>query len=446
MRGIVVDHQHGLPARGRARLRGVGLVALLLWHDGRKTQREGGALAGRALDHDVATEQTAEGPRDGEAEAGAAELAGGRLVGLREPFEQPAQLLLRHADPRVDDPELQHLGVAFVVAADLQGQLPVLGEFRCVAQEVEEALPQLDDVGLHRADIGCDLDLERVALLPDQRLHGALDFGDQSRDLDPFRIGVHSPGFDLGEIENIVDEAQEVAGVGFDLAEIPQQARFAKVLDLLLHHLAVADDGGERGPELMAHIGQEGALGPVGGFGRVLGALSLFLQGFRLLDGGRERHLTAHQGRVRLVERREVSLVVAERAAQRGANQDHGGADGHELDQRRDLSAAETRFVAGSDEEETREGRGTRGSDEAGTTAERGGDDEERREIEQERRRIEVQEQADDRHGADEHHDRAVPHPKRGSPTRQKSQEFLHGPSCHVALASPGRPGGISIG
>ena len=43
-------------------------------------------------------------------------------------------------------------------------------------------MPQLDDIGLHRADIGSDLDLERIALLPDQGLHGPLDFGDQSRD------------------------------------------------------------------------------------------------------------------------------------------------------------------------------------------------------------------------------------------------------------------------
>ncbi len=62
-----------------------------------------------------------------------------------------------------------------------------------------------------------------------------------------------------------------MAGVGFDLAEVDEQAGLAEILDLLLHHLAVADHGRERRPELVAHIGQEGALRPVGGFGRVLG-------------------------------------------------------------------------------------------------------------------------------------------------------------------------------
>ncbi len=312
---IVVDHQHGLAARGRARLCDGGLFVLLLGHDGGETQRERRALPGRALDHDVAAEQPAEGPRDGETEAGPAEPAGRRLVGLREALEQPAQLFRRHADPRVDDPELQHRGIASAIAADLEGQLPVLGEFRGIAQEVEEALPQLDDVGLHRADIGRDLHDERIALLADQSLHGGLDFADQSRDLDPLRIGVHAPGLDLGKVEDIVDEAQEVAGIGLDLAEIAQQARFAKILDLLLHHLAVSDDGGERGAELVAHIGQEGALGAVGRLGRLLGDLSLLLGGFRLPHRGRERRLAAHQRRVRLVQRREIPLVLGENAA-----------------------------------------------------------------------------------------------------------------------------------
>ena len=52
------------------------------------------------------------------------------------------------------------------------------------------------------------------------------------------------------------------------------QVVLADVLGLLLEHLAVADDGVERRAQLVAHVGQEGALGPVGGLGRVLGALS----------------------------------------------------------------------------------------------------------------------------------------------------------------------------
>ncbi len=312
---IVVDHQHGLAASSWARLCHGGLFELLRGHDGGETQRERRALPGRALHHDVAAEQPAEGPRDGETEAGPAEPAGCRLVGLREALEQPAQLFRRHTDPRVDDPELQHGGIAAAITANLEGQLPVLGELRRIAQEVEKALPQLDDVGLHRADIGRDLHDERVALLPDQSLHGGLDLADQSRNLDPLRIGVHAPGLDLGKVEHIVDETQEVAGIGLDLAEIAQQARFAKILDLLLEHLAVSDDGGEGGAELVTHIGQEGALGAIGRLGRLLGDFSLLPGGFRLPHRGGERRLAAPQRRVRFVQRREIPLVLGENAA-----------------------------------------------------------------------------------------------------------------------------------
>ena len=44
-----------------------------------------------------------------------------------------------------------------------------------------------------------------------------------------------------------------------------------EVLGFLLQHFAVADDGVERGAQLVAHVGQEGALGPVGDLGGFLG-------------------------------------------------------------------------------------------------------------------------------------------------------------------------------
>ena len=62
-----------------------------------------------------------------------------------------------------------------------------------------------------------------------------------------------------------------MTGVGLDLREVGQQALLAEILDLFLHHLAVADDGGQRRPQLVAHVGQEGTLGPVGGLGGLLG-------------------------------------------------------------------------------------------------------------------------------------------------------------------------------
>jgi hypothetical protein len=53
-----------------------------------------------------------------------------------------------------------------------------------------------------------------------------------------------------------------------DLADVGQVlAALAAGLDLLLDQVGVADDRVERGPQLVAHVGQEGALGPARGLG-----------------------------------------------------------------------------------------------------------------------------------------------------------------------------------
>src|SRR5258708_1896522 len=60
-----------------------------------------------------------------------------------------------------------------------------------------------------------------------------------------------------------------------DLAQIIGNLLLIRVTSVLLEHLAIADDGVERGTQLMAHVGQEGALGLIGGLGGVLGGSRL---------------------------------------------------------------------------------------------------------------------------------------------------------------------------
>ena len=67
------------------------------------------------------------------------------------------------------------------------------------------------------------------------------------------------------------DEPQEVGAGAVDPLEILDGAGGVALGELLLEELAIADDRVERGPQLMAHVGQEGALGPVGGEGLVAG-------------------------------------------------------------------------------------------------------------------------------------------------------------------------------
>ncbi len=46
-----------------------------------------------------------------------------------------------------------------------------------------------------------------------------------------------------------------MTGVRLDLTQVDEQPLLTHVLDLLLHHLAVADDGGQRRAQLVAHVG-----------------------------------------------------------------------------------------------------------------------------------------------------------------------------------------------
>ena len=64
-------------------------------------------------------------------------------------------------------------------------------------------------------------------------------------------------GLDLGDVEHGVDEAQQVLAVGADAREGVHRFLGQRPVEAFLHQLGVAEDGGERGPQLVAHVGDE---------------------------------------------------------------------------------------------------------------------------------------------------------------------------------------------
>src|SRR6185369_10691390 len=74
----------------------------------RQIKREGAALADRAAELDFTAQEARELAADGETEAGAADLAAGRGVGLLERFEDDLLLLGRDADAGIGDFEGDH--------------------------------------------------------------------------------------------------------------------------------------------------------------------------------------------------------------------------------------------------------------------------------------------------------------------------------------------------
>ncbi len=187
--------------------------------------------------------------------------------------KQPLQLVRRHADPSVGYLERDPVLIGFSGSCDVQRDAAVLGEFRGVAEQIEEALAQLHDVRVHTANIWRDLQRQAVVPLRDQRLDRGTGVSDQRSDVDVLGEHVHAVGFDLREIKHVIDQRQQMACVRLDLAEVPEEPRLTKILNLLFHHLAVPDHRGQGRAQLVAHVGEEHALGAVGGLGGIAGRL-----------------------------------------------------------------------------------------------------------------------------------------------------------------------------
>ena len=82
------------------------------------------------------------------------------------------------------------------------------------------------------------------------------------------------PRLDFGQIENVIDNALQMRagaqnGVNFVFDIFP-------ALVFVAQHIRVAQDGGERGANFVTHVGEEFALGLVGGIRRFFGFTQLF--------------------------------------------------------------------------------------------------------------------------------------------------------------------------
>jgi hypothetical protein len=98
------------------------------------------------------------------------------------------------------------------------------------------------------------------------RAHHRGDPGDQGIAREVHLFELELAGLDLGQVQDVVDDLQQVVGGHVDAL---QAVALARVLEVALDQVGQADDGVHRGADLVAHVGQEGALGAGGGFGLV---------------------------------------------------------------------------------------------------------------------------------------------------------------------------------
>ena len=242
---------------------------------GTNGEEEARALAGRAGEIEFPAQQFNQLARDHQPETGAAVAPGHRAVGLREGLEQARLHLGRNTDAAVGDPPRQHYRLAFDGGVELDPDKAAGGEFDGVRNQVVEHLAEAVTVGKNAVGhAGRDQQHQIHAL-------GLGALGKQQGDVldrlagrEVERVELQFAGLDLGHVEHVVDEVEQrlgrpVQGVDHALLAFVHGGA-AQQLDHAHHAI-------HRGADFVAHVGQEQALGAVGGLRLVAREVGLFL-------------------------------------------------------------------------------------------------------------------------------------------------------------------------
>src|SRR5262249_18432972 len=134
--------------------------------------------------------------------------------------------------------------------ARLQLDLTLFGELAGIAQQVEQYLPQPHGVHGEDTQVLLRVDNETVLVLLAELSGGAADLIDKSCQINTLGIEFELAGFDLREVEYLVDQAQEVGPGGIHTAQRLQRLFRAEACRVADHHLGQADDGVERRAQL----------------------------------------------------------------------------------------------------------------------------------------------------------------------------------------------------
>ncbi len=295
--------------------------------DHRKAHRERGALPWPAGHEDLSAQQAHVFLAEGQAQSGPAVLAGGGAVRLGELLEDPGHLRRRHADAGVRNREADVAGI-LRVRVDPDGDRPVLGELRGIAEQVVEGLVQQLRIRPEVLDGGIGVHHQAVAVPGHEGSRGGGQLHEEGRDMAGLDVDHHPPGLDLGEVQDVVDEAEQVPAGRLDVAQVPQQLAQPMLGKLLQQEFTVEQDGVERRPQLMAHVGQEHALGTTGLLRGVLGLHELHVRGGQPVVGRLELVPALQEGVLGLLALGDVPVDrIAACAPAR--DQDGGADDGH---------------------------------------------------------------------------------------------------------------------
>ena len=133
----------------------------------------------------------------------------------------------------------------------------MLGEFERVAHVVEQGLPQPGRVAAQRFGKRLRIDRDLQPLAPGLFVDQGLDVFEQRRELEIGVLQLNPSGFDLGKIEDVVDDREQVLAGALDLLHphglLLRQPRAQD-------QVGEPEDGVHRGADFVAHVGKESAL------------------------------------------------------------------------------------------------------------------------------------------------------------------------------------------
>ncbi len=177
-------------------------------------------------------------------------------------------------------------GDADARVADVDGQLRTVGGFfkPCghfdsalfreldrVADEVHQELPEprrVGDDGFGDAAVPLARDIDSLLLRRALKIETAsammLCGAAHGIEIDLARL-------DLRQVENVVDHTQQVTSAAMDRVDVVVALFSARLRSKFSQHVGKAENAVERRADLVAHVGQECALGLIGGLGRILG-------------------------------------------------------------------------------------------------------------------------------------------------------------------------------
>ena len=308
-RVVVVHHQHpGAPQVGRWQQHPRRRAALQ-----RHRHPEGRALAKAAFHAHLAAHQLGQALADRQPQAGAAVAARGGGVRLLEALEQARHLLVGEPDAGVTHLETQpHLVSHLLQQTHGNADLARLRELDGVVGVVDEDLAQAQrvahQVGGHVAGHIADQLQPLGSGLVAHHIRHAFEHAVEQE-----RLALHHQlaRLDLGEVQDVVDDAQQVLARLLDLAHVVVLARAQARLERQMRH---ADDRVHRRADLVAHVGQEVGLERGGFLGQLLGAPQFLFSALAVgdvhkgADGAARRAIRARKAMQ--PEQRVVQLTV----------------------------------------------------------------------------------------------------------------------------------------